>query len=340
MNTSADQLLDKLLNKRDLSESTAYKLMEDLAQGSVDPVLAGELLVALSAKGESPEEVRGFALAMRDLATSITLETSHKTIDIVGTGGDGSNSYNLSTGTALLAASCGLSVVKHGNRSVSSKSGSADVLEALGVPLSDNVSTIQSLLSKHNFVFLFAPFFHPAMKNIAPIRQALGVRTVFNILGPLTNPAKPRYYLLGAFSSEMAKLMAEAMSGMDIDRAFIIHGNNGWDEPTPIAPFEIYDVTSKGIHLETRDPQEFGIPKCNNSDLLGGDASHNAKAVLDVFNNKDQGPHRDALALGTALALELTGAVDSMSQGITEARDTIRNGTAAEFINNLILSEK
>jgi anthranilate phosphoribosyltransferase len=227
-------------------------------------------------------------------------------------------------------------VAKHGNRSVSSKSGSADVLEALGITLAADAAAVIDLLNKHNFAFLFAPFFHPAMKNIAPIRQALGIRTVFNILGPLTNPAQPTHYLLGAFSSEMAKLMAGALSGMNIERAFVIHGCNGWDEPTPVCPFEMYDVTANNIQFTTRDPQEFGIPKCSGEDLRGGTAEHNAKSLLNVFENKDQGAHRDALMLGTALALELAGVATDIEQGVQQAKETIETGTAAEFIHNLM----
>jgi len=336
MSQTANQILKTLLNRKDIGEDSAYNLMTKLAEGVVAPPLAGALLTALRLKGESAEEVRGFARAMRDVAIPVSLDPEQATIDIVGTGGDGSNSFNLSTGTALLSAAAGLKVAKHGNRSVSSKSGSADVLEALGITLAADAAAVIDLLNKHNFAFLFAPFFHPAMKNIAPIRQALGIRTVFNILGPLTNPAQPTHYLLGAFSSEMAKLMAGALSGMNIERAFVIHGCNGWDEPTPVCPFEMYDVTANNIQFTTRDPQEFGIPKCSSEDLRGGTAEHNAKSLLNVFENKDQGAHRDALMLGTALALELTGAVTGIEQGVRQAKETIETGNAVEFIRNLM----
>jgi anthranilate phosphoribosyltransferase len=184
MSQTANQILETLLNGKDIGEDSAYNLMIELAEGVVAPPLAGALLTALRLKGESAEEVRGFARAMRDVAIPVSLDPEQATIDIVGTGGDGSNSFNLSTGTALLSAAAWLKVAKHGNRSVSSKSGSADVLEALGITLAADAAAVIDLLNKHNFAFLFAPFFHPAMKNIAPIRQALGIRTVFNILGP------------------------------------------------------------------------------------------------------------------------------------------------------------
>ena len=194
---------------------------------------------------------------------------------------------------------------------------------------------IKTTLEQTGFVFLFAPFFHPAMKNIAPIRQALGVRTVFNILGPLTNPAQPNYYLLGAFSSKMAKLMAEALSGMSIKRAFIIHGANGWDEPTPISEFELYDVSPGRVDFSTREPQDFGIPRCKASDLLGGDSTKNATALMDVFKGIDQGAHLNSLLLGTGLALELSGKAINLEEGITQARNAIEQGTALDLIQKL-----
>ncbi len=336
MTKDPQQILSALMSKSDIGERSAYDLMELLAEGEINPVLAGAILTALRIKGESAEEVRGFANAMRALATPIEIESEEKTIDIVGTGGDGSNSFNLSTGTALLSAATGLKVVKHGNRSVSSKSGSADLLEALNIPLADNPETVNAFLKEYGFVFLFAPFFHPAMKHVAPIRQSLGVRTVFNILGPLTNPAQPNFYLLGAYSSPMAKLMAEALSGMNIDRAFIVHGLNGWDEPTPVGEFELYDVKPNQVQHTVRDPKDFGIGRCTEDDLKGGDAKVNSTALINVFNQNDQGPHKDALVLGTGLALEVSSTVNNLKEGIELARSTIDDGKATQMINSLL----
>ena len=335
MTKDPQQILSALMSKSDIGERSAYDLMELLAEGEVNPVMAGAILTALRIKGESAEEVRGFANAMRALATPIEIESEEKTIDIVGTGGDGSNSFNLSTGTALLSAATGLKVVKHGNRSVSSKSGSADLLEALNIPLADNPETVNAFLKEYGFVFLFAPFFHPAMKHVAPIRQSLGVRTVFNILGPLTNPAQPNFYLLGAYSSPMAKLMAEALSGMNIDRAFIVHGLNGWDEPTPVGEFELYDVKPNRVQYTVRDPKDFGIGRCTEDDLKGGDAKVNSTALINVFNQNDQGPHKDALVLGAGLALEVSSTVNNLKEGIELARSTIDDGKATQMINSL-----
>ena len=202
--------------------------------------MAGAILAAIRSKGVVAQELRGFARAMRKLARRPNIPEKLRAIDIVGTGGDASGSLNISTGTALLTAACGVPVVKHGNRSVSSRAGSADVLEALGLKLPLDEQGAAACLKATNFTFLFAPYYHPAMKAIAPVRAALGVRTVFNILGPLSNPAQPPLHVLGAFSLDVARLMADTLSGLDIERAFVIHGAEGWDEPTPIGPFTLF----------------------------------------------------------------------------------------------------
>ena len=241
MSAEAPKLLERLLRGEHLDEATAGDLLRLLARGEIQPALAGALLAALRAKGETPEEIRGFARAMRELALRPAIPAGAY-VDIVGTGGDGSGSLNLSTGASLLAAACGLPVVKHGNRSVSSKSGSADVLAALGLPIPLDEAAAGACLARCGFTFLFAPHYHPATKNIAAVRQALGVRTVFNILGPLANPAAPPFHVIGAFSDAMAASMADTLSGLPLTRAFVVHGEAGWDEATPAGPFICYDV--------------------------------------------------------------------------------------------------
>ena len=300
-------LLERLLNSEDLSEGEAEALMRALAAGEHPPALAGALLTALRAKGETADEIRGFARAMRALAVRPIIPDGSPIIDTVGTGGDGSGSLNLSTGTGLLAAACGLRVVKHGNRSVSSKSGSADVLEELGLSLPLMDDAIGRCLEATNFTFLFAPHFHPAMKAIAPIRAAMKVRTVFNMLGPLTNPAEPPYMLIGAFSAEAAVLMADTLSGLPIERAFVVHGEPGWDEATPVGQFLLFDVRPGDVTPGQRDPADFGLARCAPEALAGGDAAHNAARLAEVLTGQDTGAHRDALVLGTALMLELAG---------------------------------
>jgi len=210
--SEGSRLLERVLEGRHLTEPEAHGLMHALAEDAYPQALAGALLAGLRAKGETAEEIRGFAAAMRELARDPGIPPGAPTVDTVGTGGDGSGSLNLSTGTGLLAAACGARVVKHGNRSVSSRCGSADVLETLGLGLPLDEATAVACLEATGFTFLFAPYYHPAMKAIAPIRAAMGVRTVFNLLGPLANPAAPPYHLIGAFSEEAAKLMAATLA--------------------------------------------------------------------------------------------------------------------------------
>jgi len=332
---SNQALLDKLLNGEDLEEQQAYDLMQQFAAGDLDPAFAGALLAGLRAKGETAAEIRGFARAMRELAVHPDIPDGAPTVETVGTGGDGSGSLNLSTGSGLLAAACGSRVVKHGNRSVSSKSGSADMLECLGVPLPLHASEAVDCLQATSFTFLFAPAYHPAMKAVMPVRNTMGVRTVFNILGPLANPAKPPYQLIGAFSRDMAKLMADALAGLDIEHAFVVHGEPGWDEATPVGKFWLYDVTPGNVEETTRSPEDYGLARCAPEDLEGGDAEHNARELVRVFTGEDRGAHRDALLMGTSLMLEVQGIAKDPVDGVQQAAATIDDGRAETFLAGL-----
>ena len=328
-------VLERLLQRRDLPEAEAGELLVALTDSATAPAMAGALLAALRVKGVTPQEVRGFAGAMRSLARHPCLPPGPPAIDIVGTGGDASGSFNLSTGAALLVAAMGVRVVKHGNRSVSSRSGSADLLEALGLPLPLDEQGAGDCLAATGFTFLFAPHYHPAMKEVAPVRRALGVRTVFNLLGPLTNPAEPPFGLIGAYSADAAKLMAETLSGMPIQRVFVIHGEPGWDEATPVGPFELYDVQPGRVTREVRDPLELGLRRCSPADLAGGDAEHNAAGLRAVLEGRDTGPHCDAIALNAALALEVTGAVPTAAAGVAAAIEAIKSGEGVRLLERL-----
>lgn len=329
------EALERLLGHRDLSEAEAGELLVSLTDASVAPAMAGALLAALRSKGVTPAEVRGFAGAMRGLARRPQLPPGPPPVDVVGTGGDASFSFNLSSGAALLVAATGVRVVKHGNRSVSSRCGSADLLEALGLPLPLDEQAAGECLAATGFTFLFAPHYHPAMKSVAPVRRALGVRTVFNLLGPLTNPAEPPFGVIGAYSAEAAKLMAETLSGMPIQRVFVVHGAPAWDEATPVGPYELYDVQPGRIERRVQDATEFGLPRCTAQALAGGDATHNAAGLRAVFEGRDRGPHRDAIVLNAALALEATGAVASTAEGVHAAADAIDRGDARRLLERL-----
>ena len=332
MNDNYPAMLNGLLDGNDLTELNAAQLMHDMASGDMAPAMAGAFLAGLRAKGETAAEIRGFATAMRELARHPEIPDGAPTVDTVGTGGDGSHSLNLSTGTGLLAAAAGARVVKHGNRSVSSKSGSADVLESLGMPIPLDEEASIAALAALNFTFLFAPAYHPAMKSIMPVRGALGVRTVFNILGPLANPAAPPYNLIGAFSAGSAKLMADTLSGMPIERAFVVHGEPGWDEATPAGEFLLYDVRPGSVEESTRSPEDYGMRRCAPDELRGRDAAHNADELVRVMTGNDKGPHRDALAMGTSLVLEVTGLARDLKEGVDRAIAAIDSGDAENFL--------
>jgi anthranilate phosphoribosyltransferase len=332
-------VLDRLLDGINLSETEAGHLLSALTDAQLPPAMAGALLAALRAKGVTAEELRGFAQRMRELARSPGLPDLPDAIDIVGTGGDRSGSLNLSTGAALLAAACGLPVFKHGNRSISSRAGSADVLQALGLPLPLDEAAARRCFAALGFTFLFAPYYHAATRSIAQVRSTLGVRTVFNIIGPLSNPAAPPFLVVGAFNLETAELMAQALHGTQIRRAFVIHGAEGWDEPTPVGAFTLFDVGPGGVRREQRTPADYGLALCAPADLAGADAAHNARELRRVLNGerRDGGSdaHRDALLLGAALALEVSGRESTPRAALARAAQAIDTGAARDLLARL-----
>jgi anthranilate phosphoribosyltransferase len=328
-------LLDRLLDGENLKQAEAADLLTALTAHDLAPALAGALLAALRAKGVTAEELRGFAASMRALARRPQLPVLPDAVDIVGTGGDRSGSLNLSTGAALLAAACEVPVVKHGNRAISSHAGSADVLEALGLPLPLDEAAAGRCFAAVGFTFLFAPYYHAATRSIAPVRAALGVRTVFNLLGPLSNPADPPYLVIGAFSLATAELMAHALSGSGIKRAFVVHGAEGWDEPTPIGGFTLFDVGADGVRGEQRTPADYGLPLCEAGALAGADAAHNALELTRVLHGGGGGAHRHALLLGAALALEVSGRESAPAMAIARAARAIDEGAAADVLLRL-----
>ena len=328
-------MLRRLLLGGSLEEREAEDAMRELAAGKAPEALAGALLAALRLKGESTAELRGFARAMRALAIRPGLPPGGPVADVVGTGGDGSGSLNLSTGAGLLAAACGVRIAKHGNRAVSSKTGSADVLEALGAPLHERAREVSAALRQHGFAFMFAPYFHPAMKSVAPVRAALGVPTVFNLLGPLANPAQPPFMLVGAFSEEAARLIADTLSGLEIERCFVVHGEPGWDEPTPAGRYLLFDVRPGRVDSTTRDPADAGIPRCAPEALAGGERDYNARTLEAALRGQGAAALNDALALQAGLVLELTGRTADLAEGLQAAREALREGRAGGLLDRL-----
>jgi anthranilate phosphoribosyltransferase len=327
--------LDGLLEQRALSTDEARELLVGLTDAELPQALSGALLAAIRAKGVTAEELRGFALGMRSLARRPAIGRGMAAVDIVGTGGDKSGSFNISTGASLLTAAAGVPVVKHGNRSVSSKAGSADVLEALGLKLPLDEQRAADCLAATGFTFLFAPHYHPAMKAIGPVRAAMGVRTIFNILGPLSNPAEPSFHVIGAFNEATARLMAGALAGMPLARAFVVHGSGGWDEPTPLGEFLLLDVQGGRVTEQRRDPRDYGMKLCTEEALRGADAVHNAAAMTRVLRGEEHGAHRDALVLSAALALEVTGRAGDARAAARMAAAAIDDGRASSLLAKL-----
>jgi len=331
-----NSLLARLLDGERLDESEAADLFALLAASGTPPALpeavtAAAALAALRLRGESVAEVRGLARAMRAAARKPAIPAGIGALDIVGTGGDGSLSLNLSTGAALVAAAAGAPVVKHGNRAASSRSGSADVLEALGVPLPLDEQASGRCLEACGFTFLYAPHYHPALAALGPVRRALGVRTVFNLLGPLANPAAPPFAVIGAASPGAALILAETLAGLPIERAYVVHGAPGWDEPTPVGPFLMFEVTPGAVRRGARDPFDSGLPRCRPEELLGGDAATNARRLEAVFSG-ERGAHRDALLLGAGLGLAVSGRAPTLAAGIEAAAAAIDGGAATRLL--------
>ena len=338
MQRSVKEMLEHVLDGHHLTEDESVRLLKGLTDSALSPAVAGAILAGLRAKGVVAAELRGFARAMRELARQPQVDSvlQSRSIDIVGTGGDASGSVNISTGTSLLVAAGGIPVIKHGNRSISSRSGSADVLEALGLPLPLDEQRAGQCLNATSFTFLFAPHYHPAMKAIAPIRQALGIRTIFNVLGPLTNPATPPFQIVGAYSEPMAKLMADTLAGLPgLARAFVVHGALGWDEPTTAGPFVLFDVRPGSVGRSVRGPVDYGLRTCAPAELSGGDAIQNAAALRAVFEGRDLGAHRDTLLMGAALAFECAGLAAGPTDGIARANAIIDSGAAKQMLQQL-----
>jgi len=293
--------------------------------GGASPAQISAFLVLLRAKGETGAEVAGLAEAM--LATGVPVAAGPGVLDIVGTGGDGIGSVNISTGATVIAAAAGARVGKHGNRSVSSLCGSADVVEALGVPLALSPAGIVACLDAASIAFMYAPLFHPAIAAVGPVRKALKVRTAFNILGPLLNPARAQFALVGVYSPAIAPLMASALGALGVERALVVH-SAGLDELTPMAPALVIEASGgvAGTPYEL-DPARLGIPRCEVADLAGGDAALNAAILRDAFGG-GRGAVADALNLNAGMALAAAGLADTPEDGVALAQETQRAGKA------------
>jgi anthranilate phosphoribosyltransferase len=328
------QALQQLLDGRDLSREDAREVMGTIMRGETTPAQIGGFLVALRVKGETADEIAGCAEAMREHVLPVRPQRDDL-VDTAGTGGDGANTFNISTAAALVAAAAGAGVAKHGNRAASSTTGAADVLEALGFELELPRERIERSIDELGFGFLFAQAHHPAMRHAAPVRRELATRTVFNILGPLTNPAGARAQVVGVYSPALVRKIADALIRLDARRAYVVHGAGGIDELSPAGPNLVCEVDEGSVREYQLDPEELGVPRCAAGELRGGDAALNAKALRDVLGGADGG-HRSAVVLNAAGAIAASGHARDLREGIGLAREAIDSGAAGSRLEELI----
>jgi anthranilate phosphoribosyltransferase len=323
--------LQRILDGHDLSRDETREVMGEIMRGEATPAQIGGFLVALRAKGETPDEIAGCAEAMRGHVLSVRPQREDL-VDTAGTGGDGAQTINISTAAALVAAAAGAGVAKHGNRAVSS----AYVLEALGFTLQQEPERIARSIDELGFGFLFAPSHHPAMRHAAAVRTELATRTVFNVLGPLTNPADARAQVVGVYSAQLVRTIAEVLAQLGAERAFVVHGAGGIDELSPVGPNLVCEVVEGTVHERTLDPElELGLPRCSVDELRGGSPDENARAIRDVFAGADGG-RRSAILLNAAGAIAAAGQADDLRDGLERAREAVDSGAAAERLERLV----
>ncbi len=325
--------LNTIIQRKDLDRESMASMMGDIFSGDITPAQIGAFMAALATKGETFEELAGAAQAMRRKAARIqTVNTT--VVDTCGTGGDASGSFNISTTTAFAVAGCGITVAKHGNRSISSKCGSADVLEALGVKIDTDPEVVEEAVNEIGIGFLFAPTFHSAMRHAAKARMEVGIRSIFNMLGPLTNPAGTRCQLLGVFAPHLTEMFAQALKLLGATRAFVVHGHDGMDEITTCAPTRISELNDGMVKSYDLDPLDFFEDYADPGDLKGGDKLENAAITRSVLEGK-KGPCRNIVLINSAAALVAAGAAGDLKEGIRLAETSLDTGKALEKLEAL-----
>lgn len=325
-------LLNKLTEGNNLSQTEASNLLEKIIAGELNSAQIAAVLIALKTKGETVDEIVGFIKTMRKHMVKIK---APRAVDIVGTGGDGVGTFNISTTSSFVVAGCGIPVAKHGNRAASSKCGSADVLENLGVNLNLTPTEMGEVFKKTDIVFLFAPFFHPAMKTVAPIRKELGIRTIFNFLGPFLNPATTKRQLLGVTSIKIAQKLAKVAAKLNFAHLLLVTSEDGMDEITTTAKTKVFEIKSSQIRSYFISPEKYKFKIAKKSDLLGLDAPTNAAILLKILRG-EKGPKRDIVLLNSAAALLVSGKVKNIGSGVILAEKSIDSGSALQALQKLI----
>jgi anthranilate phosphoribosyltransferase len=326
------ELLNRIIARESLTSDEAAGLMAQMMDEELTPIQMGAFLVALRSKGETADEVVGFARTMRSRARHIEVQGS--LADTCGTGGDGRGTFNISTAAALIVAASGQRVAKHGNRAASGRCGSADVLETMGVDVALPPEGVVHCIDEAGIGFLFAPAFHPAMKFAAIPRRELGVRTVFNLLGPLTNPAGPRYQLLGVSSPDLLDLMAYSLLKLGVEAAFVVHSSDGTDEITVGGATMVRELRDGEVRAYEITPEDFGLQRAQPEDLLGGDPEVNAAIMRSILEGH-YGPTRDAAVMNAAAALYVSGQSDTLQEGAQKAAETLDSGAALRTLEQL-----
>ncbi len=327
-------LLRRLIARQDLSREETEDLFGQLMDGALSDITKAALLTALAVKGESVDEIVGAARAMRRRVIAIPHQ-QEKLVDTCGTGGDGKGTFNISTAAALVAAAAGVRIAKHGNRSVSSRSGSADVLEALGVAIELEPQAAASALDRLGIAFLFAPRLHPAMKEVMPVRRELGVRTIFNVLGPLTNPAGARRQLMGVYDARLVAPLAEVLRDLGSEHAMVVHGSDGLDEITLTGTTQVAEVRHGKVSTYQLDPVDLGLARVKEEELRGGSPQENAAALRRVLDGED-GPPADITALNAAAALYVGGQCRDLMAGLERARAALTSGAGRRKLAELV----
>lgn len=328
------EAIAKLMNKQDLTYEEARQVMDEIMDGKVSATLISSYLTALSMKGETIDEISGSAYAMRAHATKAPHDMD--VLEIVGTGGDGANTFNISSTSAMVIAAGGVPVAKHGNRAASSKSGAADVLEALGVNISLPPEKCRALLEQVGICFLFAQTYHTAMKYVGPVRKELGIRTVFNILGPITNPATPTMGVMGVYDQSLLEPYAAVMQNLGIRRGLVVYGTDRLDEISASAPTAVCEIRDGKTNLYEITPEQFGYTLCQKSDLLGGTPEENAQITRNILSGQDKGPKRQAVCLNAGAALYAAGSAETMEAGVRLAEYLIDSGRAMEKLQQFV----
>jgi anthranilate phosphoribosyltransferase len=326
----------KLVEGEDLTEEEAQQAMQTIMSGNATDAQIGSFLTALRMKGETVEEISAFAKVMREFAESIKPSVDGTLVDTCGTGGDRIKTFNISTVASFVVAGTGIPIAKHGNRSVTSKAGSADLMEALGIKIDLPPKDVERCIEKVGIGFMFAPVFHKAMKYAIGPRKEMGIRTVFNILGPLTNPANAQAQVLGVFDPDLTEKMAKVLGNLGVKKAMVVHGLDGLDEISTLGRTQVSELTNGHVNTYYIKPEDFGLKRASTTDLAGGDAVKNAEIAIRILKNKEEGPMRDVVELNAAAGIYVGGKASSMDEGLDLARESIDSGKAYEKLEALI----